>query len=83
MLQIVLLALLQQGPAFAREIVALFQKGADPTPAEWEQLFSRYKTPYSAYVSEDVLKKAIDLVAAGRGGERVSPGYGSTAYGSG
>lgn len=81
MLQIVLLALLQQGPAFAREIVAIFQKGSDPTPEEWEKLFSRYKTPYSAYVGEDVLAKAKELVESGRGGERVSLGGYGTGYG--
>lgn len=55
MLQIVLLALLQQGPAMAREIINLFQKGTDPTPDDWEKVFAHYKTPYSDYVGADAI----------------------------
>lgn len=72
MLQIIVLALLQQGPAMARELVALFQK-KDPTPADWEKVFAHYKTPYSDYVGTDILAQAQALVAAGKGDTKVSP----------
>lgn len=73
MLQIVILALLQQGPAFAREVVALFGK-KDITPADWENLFKRYKTPGTDFIGgADVLAKALAQVAAGKGDEPLVP----------
>ena len=67
-------ALLTQGPGMARELVALFgRKPEEITPADWDKVFAHYKTPGSEYVGEDVLAKAKELVAAGKGGQKVTP----------
>lgn len=72
MTSIIALALLQQGPAFARELWAIFQK-KDVTLADWEAIFKHYKTPYTDYVGADVLAKAMAQVAAGKGDEPLVP----------
>lgn len=48
MTEIILLALVKYGPAFAREIHALFQK-EKPTEADWETLFKKAEKSYEDY----------------------------------
>ena len=72
MTSILALALLQQGPAFARALYAIFQKD-NPTLADWEGVFANYKKPYTDYVGADVLAKAMAQIAAGKGDEKLIP----------
>lgn len=49
MTEIVLLAIVKYGPAFGREIYAMFQK-TNPTQADWEALFVKAEKSYEDYV---------------------------------
>lgn len=48
MAEIILLALVKYGPAFAREVHAMFQK-KNPTAADWEALFLKAEKSYEDY----------------------------------
>ena len=49
--QLIVYALLTQGPELARALVAIF-KVEQPTDAEWETVFAYHKKPYEQYIAE-------------------------------
>lgn len=56
----ILQALLTYGPTLARELQKLFSQQRDPTPEEWEKLFTMFSKSYEDYIAEAMARRMLN-----------------------